>query len=62
MTTVSRETLKKYIDRLPDSVSIDELFEKFLLIFEVEEAMQQSRKNEINIHEEVKEKYKKWLK
>jgi len=61
MTTISRETVKKHLDKLPEQVSIDQLIEKFFLIFELETAMEQSKKNQVTSHEEMKEKYAKWL-
>jgi hypothetical protein len=47
---------------LPEKVSIDEMMEKLLFIYEVEVGMEQSKANQVTPHNDVKEKHKKWLK
>lgn len=62
MVTVSKEVVLKHLSSLPEKVSIDEMIEKLLFIYEVEIGMEQSKKGQVTPFNEVKEKYKKWLK
>ena len=58
---LSREDVIQYIKTMLASFSIDELMEKLLFIYNVETGLEQSRKDQVKPHEEVKKKYKKWL-
>ncbi len=52
------ETIKK----LPDSFSIEDLFEKIIFLEKIEKANQQSLDGKIFTTEEAKKKLHKWLK
>lgn len=58
---LSRDTVIQQIKSMPENFSIDELMDKLLFIYNVEMGMEQSRKNQVKPHEEIKKKYKKWL-
>jgi len=58
---LSRENVIQYIKAMPENFSIDELMEKLLFIYNVEVGLEQSRKNQVKPHAEIKKKYKKWL-
>lgn len=62
MITVSKEVVLKHLNSLPEKVSIDEMIEKLLFIYEVEIGIEQSKNGQVTPHDDVKEKYKKWLK
>ncbi len=56
-----KEKVIEQIKELPEKFSIDELMEKLLFIYKLETAMEQSKVGQTTSHEEVKEKFKKWL-
>ncbi|TAK46519.1 MAG: hypothetical protein EPO28_02350 [Saprospiraceae bacterium] len=58
---LTRETVLEQIKAMPETFSIDELMEKLLFIYNVETGLEQSKKNQVTPHKEIKEKYKKWL-
>ncbi len=58
---LSREEIIQHIKAMPENFSIDELMEKLLFIYNVETGLEQSREARVKPHEEVKKKFKKWL-
>ena len=59
---LSKTTVQKSIDRLPQEFSIDELIEQLIFIEKVEEGLQQSRDGKVISHEDVKSMVSKWSK
>ena len=59
---LTKEKLLKYIGELPDQFSIDELMDKILFLHKIEMGLVQSKNNQIIPNEEVKDRFKKWLK
>ena len=59
---LTKEKLLKYIEELPDQFSIDELMDKILLLHKIETGLEQSKSDQVIPHEQVKDRYKKWLK
>jgi len=59
---INKENLLKYIGELPDQFSIDELMDKILFLHKIELGLEQSKNDQVIPHEEIKDKYKKWLK
>lgn len=58
---LTRENVIQHIKTMPENFSIDELMDKLLFIYNVENGLEQSRNDKVTPHEEVKKKYKKWL-
>ena len=50
------------LKNLPEEISVDELFERFLLINKIEEARKLSKQGQSFSEEEAKEKLGRWLK
>ena len=59
---LSKTTVQKSIERLPQEFSIDELIEQLVFIEKVEEGLQQSRDGNVISHEDVKSMISKWSK
>jgi hypothetical protein len=59
---LSKTTVQKSIERLPQEFSIDELIEQLIFIEKVEEGLQQSRDGIVISHEDVKSMISKWSK
>jgi len=59
---LSKTTVQKSIERLPQEFSIDELIEQLIFIEKVEEGLQQSRDGNVISHEDVKNVISKWSK
>ena len=50
------------LEGLPEEISIDDLFERLLLVSKIEEARRLSRQGQNFSEKEAKEKMNKWLK
>jgi hypothetical protein len=61
MTTLTKEKLIETIKELPDSFSVEDLFERIILLKKVEIGMEQSRTGQVHSTEEAREKLKRWL-
>ncbi len=59
---LSKSTVQKSIESLPQEFSIDELIEQLIFIEKVEEGLQQSRDGNVISHEDVKNLISKWSK
>ena len=59
---LSKTTVRKSIERLPQEFSIDELIEQLIFIEKVEDGLQQSRDGNVISHEDVKSMISKWSK
>lgn len=59
---LTRETVIKSIQDLPDSFTIDELIDRLIFIDKVEQGLKQSVEGKVIPHEEVKEIIEKWSK
>jgi hypothetical protein len=49
------------ISHMPDEFSVDELFEKLLILQKIEEGQRQVREGQTYSEEEAKKKLEKWL-
>mgnify|MGYP001598679411 CR=1 FL=1 len=58
---LSKEKLIQTIRELPDSFSVDDLFERIILLQKVEIGMEQSKSGQVHTTQEAREKLKKWL-
>ena len=59
---LTKENVKKTIDKLPHSFSIDQLIDELLFVEKVNIGMLQSEQNQILTTRQAKLKLKKWLK
>jgi hypothetical protein len=59
---LTKENVKKTIDKLPNSFSIDQLIDELLFVEKVNIGMLQSEQNQILTTRQAKLKLKKWLK
>jgi hypothetical protein len=59
---LTKSQILEGIQNLPEEISVDELFERFLLISKIEEARKLSKEGQSFSEEEAKEKMSRWLK
>jgi len=59
---LDKEMVLNSIQTMPDKFSIAHLFDRLLLMHKLEEAIEQSKKEQGITFEEAKAKYEKWLK
>ncbi len=59
---LTKRSLKKQIEKLPDEFSIDELIERLILIEKIERGTKQSEENEVISESELDKEIKKWFK
>lgn len=58
---LTKEKLLQTLKDLPDKFSVEELFERVILLQKIELGMEQSEKGEVYSPDEAKEMLKKWL-
>jgi|688.fasta_scaffold05150_7 hypothetical protein len=61
MATLSKEKLIETIKDLPDSFSIEDLFERIILLQKIEIGLEQSKSGQVLSTSEARKKLKKWL-
>jgi hypothetical protein len=59
---LTKNTVKKSIESLPDSFTIDELIDQLIFIEKIEEGIQQSEKEKIVSNEDIRNLIDKWSK
>lgn len=59
---LSKEKILQTIKDLPDTFSIDELFDRIILLNKIEIGLEQSNSGKVNTTDQAKDKLKKWLK
>ncbi|MBS3771990.1 MAG: hypothetical protein KGY70_08295 [Bacteroidales bacterium] len=57
---LTKSKLKKSLENLPESFSIDELIDQLIFIEKVEEGLDQSNKGEVVSNEDVRKIIDKW--
>jgi predicted transcriptional regulator len=57
---LTKSKLKKSLENLPESFSIDELIDQLIFIEKIEEGLDQSEKGEVVNNEDVKKIIDKW--
>lgn len=57
---LTKSTVKKTIENLPDSFTIDELIDQLIFIEKVEEGIQQSDEGKVVSNEDIKSMIDKW--
>ena len=58
----TKDKLKKAIDTLPDDFTIEDVFEKIIMIYKIEQGMRDVEEGNVLTNEQVREKLGKWLK
>jgi hypothetical protein len=59
---LTKNKLKKSLENLPESFSIDELIDQLIFIEKVEEGLDQSEKRQVVSNEDVRKIIDKWSK
>jgi len=59
---LTKEKVKRSIERLPDSFTIDELIDQLIFIQKIEDGIKQSEAGEVISNEDVKAIIEKWSK
>lgn len=59
--TITKEKLKEQIDQFPDTISMDEVIERLIMLEKIEIRKQESESQETIEEDELKEEMKKWL-
>ncbi len=58
---LTKEKIISGIQKLPDSVTIDEILDQIVLLEKIEKGMDQADRNQVFSEEEVDAKIAKWL-
>ena len=59
--TITKEKLKQQIEQFPDTISMEEVIERLIMLEKIETRKQESDKNETIEEDELKEEMKKWF-
>jgi len=59
---LTKEKILQTLKDLPDTFSIDELFDRIVLLNKIEMGIEQSNSGQVNTTDQAKDKLKKWLK
>ncbi len=59
---LTKQTVRKTIDKLPESFSLDQLIDELIFTQKVEKGLLQSTESKVISKSEAKTKLKKWLK
>ncbi len=58
---ITKKTLIRSLENLPDKFSLDDLFDRIILLQKIDIGMEQSQAGQTHTTEQAKEKLKKWL-
>lgn len=59
---LSKDKILQTLKDLPETFSIDELFDRIILLNKIEIGLEQSNSGKVNTTDQAKDKLKKWLK
>ena len=59
---LTKEKILQTLKDLPDTFSIDELFDRIVLLNKIEMGLEQSNSGQVNTTDQARDKLKKWLK
>lgn len=59
---LNKKKILQTIEDLPDTFSIDELFDRIVLLNKIEIGLQQSASDQVHTTAQAREQLKKWLK
>jgi len=58
---ITKDKLKKHIDKFPDELEIDDVIERLFFIEKIEKRILESEDNEVESEEEVKKQMQEWF-
>ncbi len=58
---LTKEKVKKTIDRLPDSFTVDQLVEELVVLDKIEKGLKEVEEGKVYSTQQVKDQLKKWL-
>jgi len=58
---LTKEKVKKTIDRLPDSFTVDQVVEELVVLDKIEKGLKEVEEGKIYSTQQVKDQLKKWL-
>lgn len=59
---LTKEKVKKTIDRLPEKFTVDEIVEQLVILNKIEEGLNDLEEGRVYSEDQVKQELKKWLK
>ena len=58
---LTKEKVKKTIDRLPDSFTVDQVIEELVVLDKIEKGLKEVEEGKVYSTQQVKDHLKKWL-
>jgi predicted transcriptional regulator len=58
---LTKEKVKKTIDRLPDSFTVDQVIEELVVLDKIEKGLKEVEEGKVYSTQQVKDQLKKWL-
>jgi predicted transcriptional regulator len=58
---LTKEKVKKTIDRLPDSFTVDQIVEELVVLDKIEKGLKDVEEGKVYSTQQVKDQLKKWL-
>ena len=58
---LTKEKVKKTIDRLPDSFTVDQVVEELVVLDKIEKGLKEVEEGNVYSTQQVKDQLKKWL-
>ena len=58
---LTKEKVKKTIDRLPDSFTVDQVIEELVVLDKIEKGLKEVEEGKVNSTQQVKDRLEKWL-
>jgi hypothetical protein len=58
---LTKEKVKKTIDRLPDSFTVDQVIEELVVLDKIEKGLKEVEEDKVYSTQQVKDQLKKWL-
>jgi predicted transcriptional regulator len=58
---LTKEKVKKTIDRLPDSFTLDQVVEELVVLDKIEKGLKEVEEGKVYSTQQVKDQLKKWL-
>ena len=58
---LTKEKVKKTIDRLPDSFTVDQVVEELVVLAKIEKGLKEVEEGKVYSTQQVKDQLKKWL-
>lgn len=58
---LTREILRDQIDKLPEEFSVDQLFERLILVNKIEKGIKDSKEGNVFTEDEIEAEFQKWF-